>query len=482
MQRDLERVRFLRGLVVATALAVAFAAWVGGGLGGDTSVRYVDDLATAAAALAATVLCVRAGGRQGGRSRLFWWLLAGAAGAWALGELIWAVYDLGPGGDVPALSWADAAYLAAIPPAAAALLVHPAVRGRATGKARSVLDGLVLAAALFFVSWTLVLGPVRDMVDLSTLGGLVTLAYPVGDVVLVFLVVLVLRGTSRGDRLDLWCLLAGLLAITLSHSMYGYLTQVKGHESGSLIDTGWFAGYLAIAVGAFCSCSEASVDETSESRPLTPVAAVAPFLPMLTALTLAAVQIQRGRHLDRVAWNTAFVLAELVLVRQALLVTELLRPVGRRSRAWAIDSSPRSTEQAPATAPGREQLPLGQGRLEAGEHAAAGSPASGELPERARGAHRRRPLARSDRDRVLRPPAARPQRPLAGAGRWPGRVRARACAFAGIDVRYRRRACGSLREPPTAFAETGPARLVVGDARSAAGASRAPCSAVSSSR
>lgn len=60
MQRDLERVRFLRGLVVATALAVAFAAWVGGGLGGDTSVRYVDDLATAAAALAATVLALNA--------------------------------------------------------------------------------------------------------------------------------------------------------------------------------------------------------------------------------------------------------------------------------------------------------------------------------------------------------------------------------------------------------------------------------------
>ncbi len=45
-----------------------------------------------------------------------------------------------------------------------------------------------------------------------------------------------------------------------------------------------------------------------------------------TALSLAAIQIERGRHLDRIAWNTTFVLAGLVLVRQALLVTELLRP------------------------------------------------------------------------------------------------------------------------------------------------------------
>lgn len=62
--------------------------------------------------------------------RTFWRLFAAATGSWALGELLWAVYDLGRGGGaVPVPSWADAAYLAAVPLAAAALLAHPAALG-----------------------------------------------------------------------------------------------------------------------------------------------------------------------------------------------------------------------------------------------------------------------------------------------------------------------------------------------------------------
>ena len=47
---------------------------------------------------------------------------------------------------------------------------------------------------------------------------------------------------------------------------------------------------------------------------------------MLLALTVAAVQIRLGHHLDRAAWLMAFALIALVLVRQALMVMELLGP------------------------------------------------------------------------------------------------------------------------------------------------------------
>jgi hypothetical protein len=51
---------------------------------------------------------------------------------------------------------------------------------------------------------------------------------------------------------------------------------------------------------------------------------LAPFLPMLTALTVAAIQIELGHRLDRAAWSMAFTLVGFVLVRQALLVVDLL--------------------------------------------------------------------------------------------------------------------------------------------------------------
>lgn len=351
-----ERARLVRASSAAALATALFALWIGLGIGGETSVRYVDDLATIAAGLAATALCALAGARQEARLRLFWWLLASAVGAWTLGEVIWARYDL-VGGGVPVPSWADAAYLAGTPAAAAALLAHPAMRGRAIGRARSLLDGVAIATAMLLLGWILVLGPLWRSSDLSTLGGAVSFAYPVGDVVIVFLVVLVMRGTVRGDRLDLWCLLAGLLALTLSDAAYAYLTQVQEYQTGNLIDAGWFAAYAAIAVGAHCAQVERAAAARSDERALTLAAVVAPFLPLLAALGLTAAWIELGNRLDRAGWAAAVALVATVLVRQALLVADLLGSGNREARmadrlVLAVDGAVADDRAEPPTAAG----------------------------------------------------------------------------------------------------------------------------------
>jgi hypothetical protein len=324
MERAQEHQRFLKAAGIAAFATGVFAAWVGWGIGGEMSVLYADDLATVLAALTATVLCVRAGSRNARELRPFWWLLAGACGAWALAEMIWGVYELVLHEEVPVPSWADLGYLAAIPFAVVALVCHPAMRGGRAHKARSVLDGLIVATALLFLSWTVVLGPLWRSTDLSTLGGVVAFAYPFGDVVIIFFIVLAIRGMTGADRLALWCLLAGLLALALSDATYSYLTEVKSYETGSLIDTGWFAGYLGIALGAFCSDARESMVRSPGLSLPGPASLVAPFLPVLGALSVAAVEIELGRRLDDVAWITAFGLVALVLARQGLLVLDLV--------------------------------------------------------------------------------------------------------------------------------------------------------------
>jgi hypothetical protein len=299
--------------------------WIGAGIGGEQTALYVDDLATIAAALTAATLCGWAAIRHQARLRLFWWLLAGGCGAWALGEMLWALYDL-VGGEVPVPSWADAAYLAALPPVAAALLVHPALHARAIGRLRSLVDGLVIAASVFFVGWALVFKPIGERIDLTSLGDVVTLAYPLSDVVIIFLVVLVIRGTTNSDRWDLRCLLAGLLLITFSDAVYSYLTNVEDYSSGNVIDIGWLAGYLGIALGAFYARRPQLVEQRPAASPtsLTPAALVAPFFAMLAALGLMMVKLELGHSLDRVTLATAFALVVLILGRQALLFIDLL--------------------------------------------------------------------------------------------------------------------------------------------------------------
>jgi hypothetical protein len=322
--------RFLRGLGAAALATGLFAAWLGWGIGGESSVRYFSDLATPLAAFTAAAFCLRAGRRDAGGLRRFWWLLAGAAGAWTIAEVIWGVYDLVLVEEVPVPSWADVGYLGGIPLAVGALLSHPALRGGGVQKARSVFDGLVIATALLFLSWTLVLGPLWRSTDLTTLGGIVALAYPFGDVVIVFFIVLAVRGMTGGDRLALWCLLGGLLAMALADSAYAYLTEVKNYDTGSLIDTGWFVGYLGIALCAFSSDARVVVARRADSPAPTLASLVAPFLPVLVALTVPVIESGRGHQLDDVAWIMAFSLVALVLARQGLLVVDLLAPKGER--------------------------------------------------------------------------------------------------------------------------------------------------------
>jgi len=357
MERAPTSRRFLGAAGALLLVAGLFAAWIGLRIGGTRVTLWVDDVATPLAALTACVLCLRARTRHSGRMRLFWTLLGLATGFWTAAEIVWGYYALILSTAVPVPSWADVGYLSAVPLTVAALVVHPATRGSGTRKARWVFDSLVVATALMFLSWTLVLGPLWRSADLSTWTGVVTLAYPFGDVVIVFFIVLTIRGMISGNRLSLWCLLVALLTMALSDSTYTYLIDVTHYTSPGLIDTGWVAAYLGIALAAFSSQTSSAVVSRAEHPRPSLASLVFPLLPVLLALIVAAVEIGLGHHLDHVAWLMAFGLIALVLARQGLMVLELLAPsrdvqVGPMQRLAHAALSSAGIEEEPG--PGRQ--------------------------------------------------------------------------------------------------------------------------------
>ncbi len=320
--------RFLGAAAVVVLVTGLAGAWIALRIGGARVTLWVDDGLTPLAALLACVLCFRASMKHGGRMRLFWSLLAGATALWMVAEVIWGYYALILDVEVPAISWADVGYLSGIPVAVAALVAHPATGGGGTRRARTVFDGLVIATALMFLSWTLVLGPLWRSADLSTWVGVVTLAYPFGDVVMVFFIVLAIRGMTGADRLSLWCLLGALLVMALSDSTYTYLAEVGKYTSDDPIDVGYIAAYFGIGLAAFSSRPDSALVPTAlrtleRSRPSL-ASLIAPLLPVLLALGVAAVEIRLGHRPDRAGWLMAVALIALVLVRQALMVRELL--------------------------------------------------------------------------------------------------------------------------------------------------------------
>ncbi len=343
MDSSLGSRRLLAAAALVALVTGVSGAWIALRIGGARATLWVDDGLTPLAALLACALCARARARHAGRTRLFWALLACATGLWTLAELVWGYYAQILDVEVPIPSWADVGYLSAIPFAVAALVAHPATGGGGTRKARSLFDALLVATALMFLSWTLVLGPLWRSADLSTWRGVVTLAYPFGDVVIVFFIVLAIRGMTGAQRLSLWCLLAALLVMALSDSSYTYLTEVSTYTSGDPIDVGWIAAYLGIALAAFGSGSgggavpsgvPGAAWSAERARPSL-ASLISTLLTVLLALGVAAVEVELGHRLDRAGWLMAFALIALVLVRQTLMVLVLLAP-GRGAQAGLL--------------------------------------------------------------------------------------------------------------------------------------------------
>ena len=285
--------------------------------GGAGLVVRISDVTTAAAAAAACVACALAAGRCANAMRVFWWVLTAAMGAWAAGESAWTWYEVVLRVQVPTPSWADVGYLVAPVLCVAAFACHPATRNRDRWGVLPILDGVAVASALLFVSWTLVLGPLWSHSGGLSVGALIAVAYPFSDVVILVLVVLALQNLQPGNRAGTSLLLGGLVCMAVSDTVYTYLTQIHRYSSGDLIDAGWFAAYLAIAAAALVS--QPRVDLAGSNTVPPPMRSVlAPYVPILIALVAIPVEISRKARLDRVEWGIAMCLAVVVLARQLL--------------------------------------------------------------------------------------------------------------------------------------------------------------------
>jgi PAS domain S-box-containing protein len=232
-------------------VVVGFVAWVELGIGGDQGVTTFDDIGEAVAAFVAAACCAIAARRNTGRSRLGWAFLSASAATWCAGEIVWSVYEVGLGISVPYPSAADAGFLGAIPLAAAGIVcfISPA---RGTSRSlRLWLDGGIVVLALFFVAWTLGLRAVYADAEDPLFERLLDLAYPMGDILIGTILILAIRRATDEAHGRLLLLLGGLAANSLADSAFAFLTANGTYGTiGSVLDVGWVAGYLMIALAA----------------------------------------------------------------------------------------------------------------------------------------------------------------------------------------------------------------------------------------
>jgi len=276
---------------------------------GDVAVVDVLEVCFAFAGAAG---CAVGAVRSGDRLRRAWVYLMLACISWGAGQTIWTVYELWLGRETPFPSFADIGFLGFVPAAVAAIWLLPSRSGAGDNR-RRLLDGLTVTCSVALISWSTVLGPTVRAGAASWFALVVSVAYPISDILLLTVALLALAQGSR-RRTPLILVSLGMCALALSDGAFAYLTNIGSFASVSLVDLGWSAAFALIGLGGLIRSAD---DEGSPSDRAVVVAASAlPYVALAAAAMLVLTQYFVGAVVDRVSVGLSSLLVVLVLARQ----------------------------------------------------------------------------------------------------------------------------------------------------------------------
>jgi len=149
------------------------------------------------------------------------------------------------------------------------------------------------------------------------------LAYPVTDIVIGTILILAIRRATHQQAGRMALLLAGVASYSLADSAFAYLSAQGAYGSvGSVLDTGWFAGYLMIALAAIYPAAPAR--PAIQQAPLDLWQLALPWMTLLTASAGDVYSALSGHELDLFMSSLTAILAVLLTVNMILERREFL--------------------------------------------------------------------------------------------------------------------------------------------------------------
>jgi hypothetical protein len=228
-------------IIYLAVVAAVAAAYVAGPL--DTGPVFN---VVGASAVVAIVVGARTNAAKG--ARLPWYCFAFGQAMFVAGDVLAYNYTRLFGGELPFPSVADPLYLAVYPSLVAGLLLM--VRRRSPGRDRaSLIDALIITIGVGTLSWVFLMAPYVHDGTLGLATKLVSLAYPLMDLMLLGVVARLAAGA--GGRDTTFRLLAlGITALLLTDAIYGWLQLHGIFETGGWLDAGWMGFYALLGAAA----------------------------------------------------------------------------------------------------------------------------------------------------------------------------------------------------------------------------------------
>jgi signal transduction histidine kinase len=295
-----------------------------------------------------------------------WWMWSAALLSYATARTLWTVSDqLIFHHGVPFPTFPDLFFVLQYPFFFLAVILLPRTRFWGSHLILT-LDGVLVMGAVAALSWHFILAPLYAESGISPPARAVSLAYPVGDVFVLFaLTVTLLRpGRYAADRLVLVILVVAVMCLIVADTWVGWLLLSPPHryKTGSVPDVFWIAFYLLIPLASLCQFRLAqqlpsrnnslAVKAPDLRRPqwYDFAASIRLFFPVLIALIASGVIIMHATMLvTRVGWRQEIAsfavstcLLLLVLLRQQFTFLEIAQL--RREAEYARASEQAATE------------------------------------------------------------------------------------------------------------------------------------------
>ena len=270
-----------------------------------------------------------------------WYLIAGGQLLFTIGDAYSFYHEWVLGLEVPFPSIADGLYLIFYPMLAAGLLLL--VRGRAPGRdAASLIDATIITTGIGMLSWVFLIGPYVRLPDLSLTERLVSIAYPLGDVLLLAVAVRLWR-TGENGAIASRLLAFGLFALLAVDTVYGLSVLNGAWQVGGPIDAVWMLYYVALGLAALHPSMVSLSEPTPPSTRLTRTRLALLAGASLMAPVMLVIQAVRDEPIDvGVIAVGSVVLFLLTLARMGGLASEVAMQTERKR---AMQTVLRATEQ-----------------------------------------------------------------------------------------------------------------------------------------
>ncbi len=335
--RRLRRAAIVAGVAVCACVLLATS-----GVLGAYASQVVDDGAQLGGALFASWCCWstwRRDVRDGRPPGVWLWrllLFVGVTG-WACGQGAWSWYQLVEGQPMPSPSLADVGYftlpLFAVPAVLALPSTSPSDRepgasGLALGGRRArlllALDALVIVGSLFVLAWSTSLGAAVHAGAPTAAEFAVAVGYPLTDLVMVVIVLLIAVFRRPRHPQVLLLLGAGLVALSASDSAFLYLVSRGAADMPPIYDVGFIVGPVLLGLAALAPEPATRPGAVGGRARDATWFMLLPYLPLGGIGLLVVVQQVTGTTVDAVETYGLIALAGVVVVRQLLTLVQNL--------------------------------------------------------------------------------------------------------------------------------------------------------------